>query len=364
MMDDVPKKQTQRFHERICCCKNLRDATLLWGQHKQMAVMACQRISLHSNVSRFIACILFLLLVKPVASLECRITLDDTMYIDSNQVDHLAIRTSYSIEKISCIPIISKDQNDGEIYEDYDMYDVDLPTDLVQKNLPAIHSGTLFVSISDATVDKVQGKVISMPTSVVTVFAEDGISANHWHKRSRHLQDYTNAHGTRRYAIVRINTSDASPGPTVAELRARYTHPTQGMEANYRDCSAGKLNWVLHDIFDIYLPGSLATYGAAPRQLRDAAIERLRTQLGTSVFPPAQIDNMLFCMPPGTGSWVANAGVSYLTHAILDLSKAPYRPNRFFLLPLFFPQTGHWASTYNSEWALSLTAVVHELGEN
>ena len=48
-------------------------------------------------------------------------------------------------------------------------------------------------------------------------------------------------------------------------------------------------------------------------------------------FPEDVADHVLFCIPPGTGSWVANA------------------------------VTGHWRSQYNDYWCMSLSAVMHEV---
>lgn len=294
-------------------------------------------------------------------NLVCRITMEDTLYASNDKATADTTATTaatirpkmYSEEKISCVPqLIANDGNIDDGYEDYDLFAVDLPSHITMtattsttaeaQALPpnymaAMRRGQLFVSITNARVDRQQGAVITSQTSVFTVLehqqstssssSSSSSSTTIAHRPGRRLQKaYTDAMGVRRYAIVRVSTSDRAPRHSVAELRSAFVNSVAGTEWQYAACSGGKLDFQLHDVYDVHLPGSVASYNNKGRDVRDAATHKLMEQLGLTQHSFPHVDNMLFCIPPGTGNWVANAG------------------------------TGHWMSQFNDGWCTSLTA--------
>ena len=244
--------------------------------------------------------------------LHCRVTMADTMYQEENDSND---RTTYSVEQISCVPL----RTDGS--EDI-LYDLErIPAHILESHMDDIRMGQLYMSITEANLDIENNVVGTQSTSVFTVLDEPPL------ERRRHLKAYTDAMGTRRYAIVRVSTSDASPSVTAQQLRSRFTDPRAGMQAQYTACSMNQLNWQLDNIYEVRVPASVRNYENKAAHLRNDAADQLKTQLGLNSISDLA-DNILFCIPPGTGNWIANAG------------------------------TGHWQSQYNDKWCLSLTSVM------
>eukprot|EP00977_Amphora_coffeiformis_P024574 scaffold16330_cov172-Amphora_coffeaeformis.AAC.8 len=249
--------------------------------------------------------------------LHCRVTMGATMYQDENA----GRTTTYSMEQISCVPL----RNDGS--EDI-LYDLEqIPFDIRETRFDDIRMGQLYMSITEATLDTQNNVIDTQPTSVFTVLDEPP------QEHRRHLKAYTDALGTRRYAIVRVSTSDASPFFTAQQLRSRFTDPLAGMQAQYAACSMNQLQWQLDNVYEVRVASSVQNYVNKAANLRNEAADQLKTQLGLNSISDLA-DNIMFCIPPGTGGWIANAG------------------------------TGHWQSQFNDKWCLSLTSVMHELGHN
>lgn len=266
--------------------------------------------------------------------LICRIVLEDTLHqrraddqddsdtFAAKKTEHSRRFATYSVEEISCIHVLSDGSEDGF----YTI--VQFPPELKQEQAAALRTGQLFVSVTEATIDKPAGAILTQPTSTFTVLdrRDQAVLLRNNPRRRLQKKAYNDAKGTRTYAIVRISTSDSSLPFTAQRLRDRYSNPQAGMQAQYAACSANKLQWVLHDVYDIHLPGTVASYGSNPRALRNEAIEIIKKQTSDGPFP--HVDNMLFCIPPGTGGWIANAA------------------------------TSSWVSQYNDAWCLSLTSVM------
>jgi hypothetical protein len=249
------------------------------------------------------------------STLTCRIAMDDTLY--QRQEDG----SMYNEEVVSCIPLLDAE---GSV-EDEEMYAIDLPPALALAHEAVLEEGHLHLSVTEARIDVTAGKIQLQESSVFRILDQDDLLDHH----VRRLKDYTDASGVRRYAVVRVSTQDKSPQVSVNQIRHRYTN--SGMEAQYGACSIGKLDWQLANVYDVKVSGTVASYGSDARNIRDAAVIKLKADLGISTVPNDIADNILFCMPPGTGGWVANAG------------------------------TGHWRSQFNDGWCLSLTAVMHEV---
>ena len=238
----------------------------------------------------------------------CRLTTEDTLFQDDGT------GRFYGKEEIVCDA-----HNDGLD----DLYHIpSLPAWLANK----FKQGNTWVNITSAVVDKMTQLVVTNPVlSTFTVVPEPQDVGG----RRRRLQRkaYSDAKGVRTYAIIRIATTDVQPSFTEQAMRARFTNPAVGMQAQYAACSANQLDFQLQGIYSVNLPKSMAEYGSEPSTLRNEAASQLANQLGIASVQDLA-DNVLFCIPPGTGGWVANAGTFY------------------------------WRSQFNGEWCMSLTAVV------
>lgn len=246
-----------------------------------------------------------------VASLMvCRITVEDTTYARG-------VADWYSEEQTVCIPIIDE-------IEDTETYAIQLPDHIERTYKTEIKRGKLHLLIFGAKI--VGNAIVTAPTSTFSVIQEYNGS------RGRNLQEqadrYTKALGRKRYAIVRISTTDSTPSIALDAMVKRFAHFKDGMEAQYRDCSQNQLLFYLTGAYDVKLHGSMDTYQANPRNLREGAMEKIKRDYNISTFPDDVADYVLFVIPPGTGSWVANAA------------------------------TGHFRSQYNDAWGISLSAVM------
>ena len=108
---------------------------------------------------------------------------------------------------------------------------------------------------------------------------------------------------------------------------------TTAFPLQYRKCSFGKLQWELAEagVIDVQLDQPVADFGTGSSKILDAAqakvIQMLKVDQITSL-----ADRIMFCAPPGTGDWVAAAGLN------------------------------HWRAQFNDAWCRSMTATMHELG--
>eukprot|EP00977_Amphora_coffeiformis_P024571 scaffold16330_cov172-Amphora_coffeaeformis.AAC.5 len=242
----------------------------------------------------------------------CRITVEDTIY--QSDAPYL-----YSLEQTVCVPV-----NDGVEYPE--TYRVQLPNHMTKLFHREIQMGRLHVAITKASIE--HDAIVTTPETTFSVVNEE------YDRSQRYLQDETNyrhAFGRKRYMLVRISTSDSEPMYTLDHMVKRFTDATEGMEAQYLDCSKQQVQFEMTGAYDVQLPSNLETYEASPRWLREAAVEQIMVEHNIARFPEDVADHVLFCIPPGTGSWVANAA------------------------------TGHWRTQYNDHWCLSLSAVMHEV---
>jgi hypothetical protein len=250
----------------------------------------------------------------------CRITMDATLYQNTSDA------SLYTSEQTSCIPVIDQ-------VEEPHTFTVDLPEWITNDYMAEIQRGSLHVAVSSATLNVPTGTLVLNRSSSFTILP-DSYSNNIPRGQTRRLVDYTNAHGTKRYAMVRISTADSEPSFSAAYLRNRMTSPVSSMAMQFRECSLGQTDWTLTNVYDIALPNDLAFYDKNPARMRGAVVDLIQTDYQVRNFPSDIADHVLFCFPPGTGEWIANAA------------------------------TGHWRSQYNNRWCLSLSALVHELGHN
>ena len=249
--------------------------------------------------------------VSSISSLMvCRITMEGTIYARN-------VADMYSLEQTVCIPI--RDET-----EDPETYAIQLPDYIETTYRQDIRRGKLHLLITGAKIEK--------DTIATTSRTRFSVIKESLYSRGRQLQNvdenHSNAVGLKRYAIIRISTSDSKPTVTMDQLVQRFTDATEGVEAQYRDCSHNQLFLYLSGAYDVQLSGTVQSYSANPRIMRDSAVEQIVKDHSIATFPNDVADHVLFVIPPGTGTWVANAA------------------------------TSHFRSQYNDVWGISLSAVM------
>lgn len=218
--------------------------------------------------------------------LLCRVTVEDTIY-------RTKAEDMYSREQTVCIPIVDD-------VEDTGTYSVELPNHITETFQSEIRMGRLRVFITGASI---RGDVVVTTPKTTFSVDEDGTG-----RGQRHLLDepnYRHAFGRKRYAIVRISTIDSEPLYSLEHMVNRFTDETEGMEAQYRVCSKHQVQFEMTGAYDIQLPSSMDSYEMSPRVIREAAMERLVAEHNIGRFPEDIADHILWCIPPGTGTWGA-----------------------------------------------------------
>jgi hypothetical protein len=232
----------------------------------------------------------------------CRVTVVDTMFAKTNV-------TVSKDEQISCIPIINGEETD-------DLFDLPLPDDVADLNRASIELADLYLSIPGATII---GNSVVIPSSPVFIVVDPP-------EQRRHLSSSTI--GEKTLAIVRVSTSDRSPTFSASTLRNGIFGNGINMVTQYEACSFGQLKWKMAPVgvagvvevrvdqgISAFTSGTALVTAAQKQIKKDMQISSVR-DLG---------DKVLFCLPPGTGNWIASAGL------------------------------GHWRAQFNDEWCLSLT---------
>jgi len=145
--------------------------------------------------------------------------------------------------------------------------------------------------------------------------------------------------------VVRVSAIDESP-PAATALSEDIFGDEYCLKSQYERCSYGKLT------IQEYIPGSVSDVPTAPsspgvveisvpvnangntkEKIQAEANTALQAKLGVSD-PGTLFDLVLFCMPPGMGSWLAYAYI------------------------------GRWDSYYNNDWCQSMSSQMHEVGHS
>jgi len=215
----------------------------------------------------------------------------------------------------ACIPYFNSVESDL-------ILTVDLPASFVSANLRSLSYGTLFANVTGATI--VEGVLQVNSTTAFNVL--DQLPDN----MTRRLQTKTT--GSQTLMVVRVTTQDGvSPPYTLDEMRARIFGDGIGLRSQYLACSSGQLAFEDAGGLDITLPLPIANYTNS-YQLVSAAQQAIYATTGMLANQIA--DKVMFCEPPGTGSWLASAVVN------------------------------SWRNNFNNNWCLSLSANMHEMGHN
>ena len=217
--------------------------------------------------------------------------------------------TSTNEQQISCIPIINGEETD-------DILDLPLPDDIADLNRASIELADLYLSIPGATIEGNSVVIPSLPVFIVLDPPE----------QRRQLSSATT--GPKTLAIVRVSTSDKSPTFSANALRNGIFGNGINMKTQYEVCSFGQLQWEpasvgAEGVVDVRVgqPMSEFTSGTA---LVTAAQKQIKNDFGISSVADLG-DKVIFCLPAGTGGWIASAGLN------------------------------HWRAQFNDEWCLSLT---------
>jgi Gametolysin peptidase M11 len=245
------------------------------------------------------------------SALLCRIVNFDTMYFDDETGG------TSTEEQCMCLPIVDGTELDFEI-------PIELPDDIMTQHKADIERGTLMVSVSDALL--YEKKLVLGLLPEFTVLTN---TTHYRHLLERHM--VTKPQMT--VAVVRISTTDSSPTKTVAQLKSTLFSSTGTNFVNqYNAMSFGKLKWSLAPagVIDVTVPNSISNFNGY-LDLVTAAQDQVKAKLQVSDITTIA-DKVLMCVPPGTGTWAASAGVN------------------------------HWRAQFNNDWCTSLSGTVHELG--
>jgi hypothetical protein len=244
-------------------------------------------------------------------SVLCRVTIFDIM-AETEQGG------TTSTDETRCIPIVDGKETD-------DSFRIALPDDLVEANSAKIYRGQLIVSISNAAY--IHHELFLGNDSQYAIVEE---SHRYRHLLERHLQ----VTGEVTVAVVRVSTPSESPVPSTAQLSSVY-FGDHGFQKQYGDCSGGKLKIKSNGVYDVKISQSKASLGDDYMKIVEAAQEQLRKDLKINQVSDLA-KKIVMCLPGGTytGYWSASAGVnSYLMQV-------------------------------RSEYCLSLSVTMHEIGKN
>jgi hypothetical protein len=255
-------------------------------------------------------------------TLYCRITVVESMYENTTGI--------YSDTQTACIPVIDN-------IEMGELYDIRLPLDIRTNYTREIQEGRLLLSVNGAQLEQ-RGENKNVNFNVnpqFTILQHDEELVYHQQKRRRLQQRkaYDDAYGIRSLLIVRISTIDSQPPYTALEMENRIFNEAVSMAKQFEACSFGQLKWTSKGVVDVTVDKPIANFTSGTA-LREAAEARL-VELGVVEYSTEEIaDNVMYCLPPTAGGWIASAGTNF------------------------------WRSQFNDEWCLSLSAMMHELGKS
>jgi hypothetical protein len=238
----------------------------------------------------------------------CRVTIVDTMF------EVAANTTSTNEHQISCIPIINGVETD-------DLLDLSLPDDIAEMNRASIELADLYLSIPGATI---KGNSVVIPPAPLFIVLDPP-------EQRRQLSSSTT--GSKTLAIVRVSTIDKGPTFSATALRNGIYGNGINMKTQYEACSFGQLRWEaapvgVAGVLEVRIGQRISDFTSGTA-LVTAAQNQIKKDLGISKVSDLG-DKVIFCLPAGTGGWIASAGLN------------------------------HWRAQFNDEWCLSLTGTSTE----
>ena len=209
------------------------------------------------------------------------------------------------------------------------------------------HNPEIFLQVDSGFQAVLYGATLTSDQSTVLWSANSGIVVIHEGKEDTDNRLLSSTQktataqpsiGVRQVTMVRISTSDATPKPTGEELQEILFGTSRkllSVQAQIQACSAGQLilepSPSLGGVVEVQLDQSLDHFGNDASRL----IARASQQVGIHEIQESldhYLDHILYCLPPGTGNWVASA------------------------------VTNHYRSSYNNEHCAHLSVILHELG--
>jgi len=133
-------------------------------------------------------------------------------------------------------------------------------------------------------------------------------------------------------AIIRITVPDSTPVISHSEIQEMFDPDNSNLVSQFDTCSAGQQQFYLGSIIDVYVDEPLLPVATARGRIMAAAQDQLHKDQNVVHDLGEIADRLFFCLPPGTGTWVAAAGMN------------------------------HWRASFNGRWCLSLSATMHEVG--
>jgi len=206
---------------------------------------------------------------------------------------------------------------------------------------PTLISGESTMTISQAIVDIEEPKLYIPHDAVVEVQTT----------KTRNLQRNLIAKtGTFTTLVIRvIDSNGVEPEPSLAKMENDVFQDDVSLKTQYEKCSYGKLQiepfsgktstgtQINGGVVDVKVDFELTATNNNRGALQQAAFEAAKVQLGDldeKVNDDDIYDLVLFCMPPGTGDWLAYAFIN---------DKYTF---------------------YNNQWCSSVSAQMHEVGHN
>jgi hypothetical protein len=236
----------------------------------------------------------------------CRVTTAETFYANQDG-------STTSQHQTACIPVTNGSESD-------DLYNLNLPVNVASKYTSAIAKGILHLSIKGAFLD---GEDVNLSNATaydeVQVFSSRSGVTNY-------------AMGTHTIALVRVSVSDASPTGTATDMKNAFFDSDISTSNQYKACSFGQLNWdpAQVGVLEVTINQPISSF-ATGTAIVTAAQNQIKSSMGLASVTDLA-DRIVFCVPPGTGSWAGNAGIN------------------------------HWRVQLNDNWCLSLSASIHEIG--
>jgi hypothetical protein len=240
----------------------------------------------------------------------CRIVTFGTSYSSNDDESH----ANLSSQRRACVPIVHGVESDMD-------FPIHLPEEMKARHSDQMDMGQLLVLVSPATFENDQLDVASN----AEYFIVDDRRLTHL--TTRHLQ----VKKEMTVAFIRISTNDGSPPDSLAAIKS--THFTAGgtnFITQYDQCSHGNMQWKLaatNGVIDVKVPIYASSYKDNVGGFT-TAVQQYMKQNGYPNGVAAIADKVIMCIPPGTGTWAASAGLN------------------------------HWRVQMNSDWCRSLSAAV------
>jgi len=218
----------------------------------------------------------------------------------------------------------------------------------------AVSGTTLFVV---AEAELTQDTMIVEPDNVITIEEYDpsvlergeaiGGEVQRSERRPNGLPSerrLTSPTGTLKTLVVRVVATDNVPAPATA-LSEDIFDDEYCLKSQYNRCSYGELQIQEYQgdipgfptepnapgVVDVVV--NTAANGNTRQAIQALANTELQNMLGVSD-PGTVFDLVMFCMPPGTGTWIAYAYIN------------------------------KWDSYYNNDWCQAVSSQMHEVGHN